>query len=476
MRPTRSACDADRAAKAQRGPPCNGAGHPDRNGPRLDRHRFVVRRARRSGAVRLQQSTPMTPFAFHDGVLHAEGVALPEIAERFGTPTYVYSKNAIREAFAAYTEALRGRASLVCYAMKANGNLSVLRTLAEAGAGFDIVSGGELARVLAAGGDPAKVVFSGVGKTEGEIEQALRAGILCFNIESTNELARIDAVAGRLGLCAPISVRVNPDVDAKTHPYISTGLKGNKFGVAYVDTRALYRAAAKRAHVRIVGIDFHIGSQITEISPYVDAVDRLLDLVDQLAEDGIALHHIDLGGGLGITYRDETPPPIAALIDAVLARIDARGHGDKTILFEPGRSIVGTAGILLTRIEFLKHGETKNFAIVDAAMNDMARPAMYEAWMGVQPVQVRQVAAQTYDVVGPICESGDWLARDRALCVAEGDLLAITSAGAYGMSMASNYNSRGRAAEVMVDGTRAFEIRRRETAQDLYAHELPPAS
>lgn len=416
----------------------------------------------------------MSPFALHDGVLYAEGVALPEIAERFGTPTYVYSKNAMLEAFEAYTHALRDRAALVCYAMKANSNLSVLRALAQAGAGFDIVSGGELARVLAAGGDPAKVVFSGVGKTEREIEQALHAGILCFNIESTNELARIDAVAQRLGLRAPISVRVNPDVDAKTHPYISTGLKGNKFGVAFGDTRALYRAAAGLPHVRIVGIDFHIGSQITEISPYVDAVDRLLDLVNLLAQDGIDLHHIDLGGGLGITYRDETPPPTAALIEALLARIDARGHGNKTILFEPGRSIVGNAGILLTRVEFLKHGETKNFAIVDAAMNDMARPAMYEAWLDVRPVQVRDTAAQTYDVVGPICESGDWLARDRALNVAEGDLLAIMSAGAYGMSMASNYNSRGRAAEVMVDGTRAFEVRRRETAHDLYVHELPP--
>lgn len=417
----------------------------------------------------------MNPFALHHGVLHAEGLALPEIAARYGTPTYVYSRNAILEAFAAYGRGLQGRRSLVCYAMKANSNLSVLRTLAQAGAGFDIVSGGELARVLAAGGDARKVVFSGVGKTEAEIEQALQAGILCFNIESTNELGRIDAVAARLGQRAPISIRVNPDVDAKTHPYISTGLKGNKFGVAYADTRALYQAAAQRAHVDIVGIDFHIGSQITEISPYVDAVDRLLDLVDQLAADGIALHHLDLGGGLGITYRDETPPQTEALIAALLARIDARGHGGKTLLFEPGRSIVGNAGVLLTRIEFLKHGETKNFAIVDAAMNDMARPAMYEAWMDVRPVAPRPGTTQTYDVVGPICESGDWLARDRDLAVAEGDLLVVMSAGAYGMSMASNYNSRGRAAEVMVDGDRAIEIRRRETPQELFAAELPLA-
>ncbi len=413
----------------------------------------------------------MNPFVLRDGVMHAEGVALSRIAERFGTPTYVYSKRAMLDALRAYTSALHGRQALVCYAMKANSNLAILQLLAQAGAGFDIVSGGELARVIAAGGDPRKVVFSGVGKTEAEIEAALRAQILCFNVESTNELARIDTVAQRLGVRAPISVRVNPDVDAKTHPYISTGLKDNKFGVAYNDTRALYRTAARMQHLHIVGIDFHIGSQITEVSPYVDAAERLLDLVDALAADGIALHHIDLGGGLGITYRDETPPATAELVATVLKRIDARGHGDKTILFEPGRSIVGNAGVLLTRVEFLKHGETKNFAIVDAAMNDMARPAMYEAWMDVRPVTLRAGDAQTYDVVGPVCESSDWLARDRALALAEGDLLAIMSAGAYGMSMASNYNTRGRAAEVVVDGDRMFEVRRRERPEDLYALE-----
>lgn len=417
----------------------------------------------------------MNPFTLINGVLHAEEVPLPVLAHTYGTPLYVYSKRAITSALKAYTEALSGRSSLVCYAMKANSTLGVLDLLAQAGAGFDIVSGGELARVLAAGGDPRKVVFSGVGKTETEIEAALRANILCFNMESTAELDRIDAVARRLGVVAPVSVRVNPDVDAGTHPYISTGLKDNKFGVAYGDTLALYQEAATRPHICIVGIDFHIGSQITEVAPYVDAADRMLDLVDALAAHGIVLHHIDFGGGLGITYRDETPPAIGELIRALLAHVDARGHGDKTIVFEPGRSIVGNAGLLLTRVEFLKHGETKHFAIVDAAMNDMARPAMYEAWMDIQPVVPRNDArapTQIYDIVGPICESGDWLARSRALNnVAPGDLLAMLSAGAYGMSMASNYNTRGRAAEVLVDGTQVHLLRRRETPADLYALE-----
>ena len=414
----------------------------------------------------------MSPFTVINGVLHAEEVPLPALAQTYGTPLYVYSKRAIVAALHDYTDALRGRQSLVCYAMKANSALGVLDLLARAGAGFDIVSGGELARVLAAGGDPRKVVFSGVGKTEAEIEAALRADILCFNMESTAELDRIDTVARRLGVVAPVSVRVNPDVDARTHPYISTGLKDNKFGVAYDDTLPLYRDAAARAHIRIVGIDFHIGSQITEVAPYVDAADRLLDLVDALAAHGIALHHIDFGGGLGITYRDEAPPATGELIGALLAHVDARGHGDKTIVFEPGRSIVGNAGVLLTRVEFLKHGETKHFAVVDAAMNDMARPAMYDAWMDVQPVvPIGRGQAHAYDVVGPICESGDWLARARVLDIAPGDLLAILSAGAYGMSMASNYNTRGRAAEVLVDGTRVHLLRRRELAADLFALE-----
>ena len=419
--------------------------------------------------------TPTLPdsdgFGYRDGQLWSEEVSLAVLAERFGTPLYVYSRRAIERAFDRYATALAGRRSLVCYAMKANSNLAVLDLLARRGAGFDIVSGGELERVLAAGGDPRKTVFSGVGKSAAEIEQALRADILCFNIESTPELERIDAVALRVGKRASISVRVNPDVDAGTHPYISTGLKSNKFGVAYGETLALYRDAARRPAIEIVGIDCHIGSQITEIGPYVDAADRLLDLVDALARDGIELHHIDFGGGLGIRYEDESPPPTADLVTALLAHVDRRGHGSKTVMFEPGRSIVGNAGVLLTRVEYLKHGETKNFAIVDAAMNDLMRPTMYDAWMGVAPVAPRAAAATTYDIVGPVCESGDWIARDRALTLAPGDLLAVTSAGAYGMAMSSNYNTRGRAAEVMVDGDCAFLVRARERAAQLFAGE-----
>jgi len=413
----------------------------------------------------------MSFFEQRDGVLHAEGVALPAIAEQFGTPAYVYSRAAIVAAFRGYVDALAGRKSLVCYAMKANSNLAVLDLLAREGAGFDIVSGGELARVIAAGGDPKKVVFSGVGKSEADIEAALVAGILCFNLESVPELERIDAVATRLGVRAPVSVRVNPDVDAKTHPYISTGLKDNKFGVAYEHTLDLYRDAAKRAHIEIVGIDCHIGSQITDVAPYVDAAERILALVDALEREGIVLHHIDFGGGLGITYDDETPPATAELIGALIERVEAHGHGAKTLMFEPGRSIVGNAGVLLTKVEFMKRGETRNFAIVDAAMNDLARPAMYEAWHAVAPVVPRAGEPERVDIVGPICESGDWLARDRQLALAPGDLIALMSAGAYGMSMASNYNSRGRAAELMVDGSAVHLVRRRETVQDLFALE-----
>jgi diaminopimelate decarboxylase len=355
--------------------------------------------------------------------------------------------------------------------MKANSNLAVLNLLARAGSGFDIVSGGELARVIAAGGDPRKVVFSGVGKTEAEIAQALAADILCFNLESVAELEMVGRVAARMGRRARISVRVNPDVDPKTHPYISTGRKSNKFGVAYSDTLPLYRRAASMAHVEIAGIDCHIGSRIGEIAPYLEAADRLLDLVDALARDGIELAHIDFGGGLDIRYRDESPPAAGELIGALVSRVDARGHGGKTLLFEPGRSIVGPAGALLTRVNIVKPGAEKNFLIVDAAMNDLLRPALYDAWMDVQPVQPRSGSERTYDIVGPICESGDWLARQRQLAAEPGDLLAILGAGAYGMSMASNYNSRGRAAEVMVDGERAYEIRRRETVEELFALE-----
>jgi len=410
-------------------------------------------------------------FRRRGGALACEGVPLADIAARFGTPTYVYSRASIETAFAAYAEALRGRPSLVCYAMKANSNLAVLNLLARAGSGFDIVSGGELARVIAAGGDPRKVVFSGVGKTEGEIAQALAADILCFNLESVAELEMVERVAARMGRRARVSVRVNPDVDPKTHPYISTGLKSNKFGVAYADTLPLYRRAATLAHVEIVGIDCHIGSRISDIAPYLEAADRLLDLVDALAGEGIELAHIDFGGGLDIRYRDESPPPPAELIASLVARVEARGHGGKALMFEPGRSIVGPAGALLTRVNIVKPGAEKNFLVVDAAMNDLLRPALYDAWMDVQPVQPRGGPARTYDVVGPICESGDWLARDRELAAQPGDLLAILGAGAYGMSMASNYNSRGRAAEVMVDGERVYEIRRRETVDELFALE-----
>jgi diaminopimelate decarboxylase len=413
----------------------------------------------------------MNAIEVRNGVLHIEGVAATELAAKFGTPLYVYSATAIRAAFHAYADALKGHKSLVCYAMKANSNLAVLDLLAREGAGFDIVSGGELARVLAAGGSASKVVFSGVGKSEADIAQALEAGVLCFNIESVAELDRIESVARRTGLRARVSVRVNPDVDAKTHPYISTGLKNNKFGVAYDDTLTLYRKAAQMQHIEIVGIDFHIGSQITEVEPYVEAADRLLDLVDVLEREGIMLHHVDFGGGLGVTYRDEQPPETAALVAALLARLDARGHAGKMVLFEPGRSIVANAGVLITRVEYLKPGETKNFAIVDAAMNDLVRPAMYSAWMDVRAVTSRLQAPQTYDIVGPVCESSDWLAHDRVLSIAAGDLLAVMSAGAYGMSMASNYNTRGRAAEVLIQGTEARLVRRRERPEDLYALE-----
>ncbi|HEU0204995.1 MAG TPA: diaminopimelate decarboxylase [Burkholderiaceae bacterium] len=416
-------------------------------------------------------NTSAAAFARRDGALYCENVALAGIAARFGTPTYVYSRRAIEQAFAAYATALADRRALVCYAMKANSNLAVLNLLARAGSGFDIVSGGELARVLAAGGDAAKVVFSGVGKTEAEVEQALAAGILCFNLESVPELEMIERVARRLHRRAPISVRVNPDVDARTHPYISTGLKNNKFGVAYTATLDLYRRAAALSHIDVVGIDCHIGSQITTVAPYVDAAERVLDLVDQLASEGIRLHHVDFGGGLGIRYGAETPPAPGELIGALLGRLDARGHGDKTVMFEPGRSIVGGAGALLTRVNIVKHGETKHFAIVDAAMNDLLRPALYDAWMDVQAVQTSAAAPAVYDVVGPVCESADWLARERELRVQPGDLLAVLGAGAYAMSMASNYNSRGRAAEVMVDDERVFCVRRRETPADLIAGE-----
>ncbi len=406
-----------------------------------------------------------------DGELRLEGHALAALGRRFGTPLFVYSRQAMRAAFDAYEQALRGRPHLVCYAMKANSNLAVLQTFARAGAGFDIVSGGELARVLAAGGDAGRVVFSGVGKSRDEMAQALQAGVRCFNVESEAELDTLNAVALGCGRVAPVSLRVNPDVDAGTHPYISTGLKGNKFGIAHGQALAAYRHAASLPGLRVVGIDCHIGSQITQLAPYLDALDRLLDLVEAVEAAGIAIGHVDVGGGLGITYTDEQPPAAGELVARVLQRLDARGHGGRELLFEPGRSLVGNAGVLLTEVRVLKPGETKNFCIVDAAMNDLVRPAMYEAWMAIEPCQLRAGESSVWDVVGPVCESGDWLGRDRSLAVQPGDLLAVLSAGAYGMAMASNYNTRPRAAEVMVDGDRVHLVREREGYSELFARE-----
>ncbi|PLZ01339.1 diaminopimelate decarboxylase [Burkholderia sp. WAC0059] len=420
--------------------------------------------------------TQSAQSVFHriDGVLHAEGVSAVALAEQFGTPLYVYSRAALTTAWHAYADACAGRRAAVHVAVKANSNLAVLNLFARLGAGFDIVSGGELARVLAAGGKAENIVFSGVGKRADEMRVALEAGVKCFNVESIPELDRLNAVAGALGKRAPVSLRVNPDVDAKTHPYISTGLKANKFGVAFDEARAAYRAAAAMPNLAVTGIDCHIGSQITEVAPYLDAIDKVLELVEQIEADGIAIHHVDVGGGLGIRYDDETPPDIGEFVRTVLDRIEARGHGHREVFFEPGRSLVGNAGILLTRVEFLKPGEEKNFAIVDAAMNDLARPAMYDAYHAIEPVVARnphETPPEVYDVVGPVCESGDWLGRARKLAVAPGDLLAIRSAGAYGFAMSSNYNTRGRAAEVMVDGTRVHLVREREDVTQLFAGE-----
>lgn len=422
----------------------------------------------------------MSHFSYRDGVLHAEGAALSAIADQFGTPTYVYSKAALLDNFAAYANACAGRDALVCYAMKANSNLAILDLLARQGAGFDIVSGGELLRVIAAGGDAGKVIFSGVGKREDEMRLALAHGILCFNVESIPELHLLNAVAGSMGLRAPVSLRVNPNVDAKTHPYIATGLKANKFGVAFDDALATYRSAARLPHVRVVGIDCHIGSQLLDDAPLLEALDKLIELIDALAAEGIDLRHLDIGGGIGIAYGEEgeaEPVAVGAYLGRLFQRVDAwraQRHGGAPIkvIFEPGRSIVGNTGVLLTKVEFIKPGEEKNFCVVDAAMNDMMRPTLYQAWMGMQPVkQGDGAAALTYDVVGPVCESGDWLARERALTVAAGDLLAMMSAGAYGMTMASNYNTRGRAAEVMVDGAVGHLVRQRESPADLFALE-----
>lgn len=412
-------------------------------------------------------------FEYRNGRLFAEDVPLEEIAALHGTPCYVYSRHAIETAYAEFASAAAGRDVLVCYAVKANSNLAILSLLARLGAGFDIVSGGELARVLAAGGDPAKVVFSGVGKSEADMRLALKMGVMCFNVESEPELERLDAVARSMGLQAPVSLRVNPDVDARTHPYISTGLKQNKFGIAYADAPRVYRKAATLSGLKVKGVDVHIGSQITETRPFVDALHKVLEFADVLDATGIPLEHIDLGGGLGIRYRDEQPPRIAEYLGAMFA---ALGKTGQKILLEPGRALVGNAGILLTRIEYLKQGEAKNFAIVDAAMNDLIRPALYEAWHEVLPVKQATPDARSpvYDVVGPVCETGDFLAQERTLAVQPGDLLAVMSAGAYGMVMSSNYNSRPRVAEVLVSGSRMHLARKRETTEELYAQESVP--
>ena len=417
----------------------------------------------------------LSGFMERNGTWYAEDIALADLAKKFGTPLYVYSKKALTEAYQAYDKACvdsKGkRRARVHYAMKANSNLAVINCFKELGAGFDLVSGGELARALAIGADPKSLVFAGVGKSATEIAAALKAGVKCINVESIAELHKINRVATELGLRAPISLRVNPDVDAQTHPYISTGLKGNKFGIAYHEVLKTYREASLLSQIDVVGIDCHIGSQITTTSPYLDALDKVLDLVEQLKREGIVIHHLDLGGGLGIAYSDETPPDITEFTNTLLDRVAERGFGHLDVVLEPGRSLVGNAGILLTTVEYLKPGAEKNFCIVDAAMTELMRPALYEAHHGIVPVQVKQTKTLKYDVVGPVCESGDWLGRDRQLAVDEGDLLAILSAGAYGFVMASNYNTRPKPAEVMVDGENAYIIRARENTQDLFASE-----
>ncbi|MEP7139021.1 MAG: diaminopimelate decarboxylase [Caldimonas sp.] len=410
-------------------------------------------------------------IARRDGRLFVEALSAAELARRFGTPLFVYSSAAMTRELESYQAALAGRDHLICYAVKANSTLAVLEFFARRGCGFDIVSGGELERVLAAGGDPARTVFSGVGKTRGEMQQALDAGVMCFNVESVGELELLSGVASASGRRARVSLRINPDVDPKTHPYISTGLRANKFGIAHGQARDVFARAARLPGLDVVGIDCHIGSQIVDAGPYVDALDRLLDLVDQVEADGATLSHIDVGGGLGITYADETPPAPAVLVSRMLERLDARGWGQRKIVLEPGRSLVGNAGVLVSEVLYLKPGEEKSFCIVDAAMNDLMRPAMYDAWMRIVECETRDVAALTCDVVGPICESGDWLGRDRVLAVAPGDFVAVLSAGAYAMSMASNYNTRPRAAEVWVEGSVATVIRERESVADLWRGE-----
>jgi diaminopimelate decarboxylase len=419
---------------------------------------------------------PGQPYiAYRNHALHVEDTSLVDLARTHGTPLFVYSKNAMLSALAAYQRGFAGRNVQICYAMKANSTLGVLQVFANAGCGFDIVSAGELERVLAAGGSAHKIIFSGVGKTRAEMRLALEIGIGCFNVESEAELDVLSSVALAMGKRAAISIRVNPNVDPKTHPYISTGLKGNKFGVAHERALATYQRAATLPGLRVVGIDCHIGSQITDMTPYLDAMDRVLDLVESIEAAGIPLGHIDFGGGLGIDYNGETPPAADALWSKLFAKLDARGFGQRSFMIEPGRSLVGNAGVCVSEVLYLKPGEQKNFCIIDAAMNDLPRPAMYQAFHAIMPLQaptdIEAAAASTYDVVGPVCESGDWIGRDRSLAVQPGDWVAVLSAGAYCMSMASNYNTRGRAAEILVDGHRASVIRVRETTSDQMRNE-----
>ncbi|MBB5211926.1 diaminopimelate decarboxylase [Microbulbifer hydrolyticus] len=406
----------------------------------------------------------MNDFHYQQGSLWAEGVSLEQIAEQFGTPTYVYSRAHFERQYRAYADALGDHPGMVCYAIKANSNLGVLSVLAQLGAGFDIVSAGELERVLMAGGDPAKVVFSGVGKTADEMRRALEVGVHCFNVESESELERLESVAAEMGTVAPVSLRVNPDVDAKTHPYISTGLKENKFGIAIERAPDVYKKVAASSSLEAVGVDCHIGSQLTEINPFLDALDRLLLLIDQLAESGTVLQHLDLGGGLGVRYRGEEPPEVSDYLGAVKEKLEGR---NLALVLEPGRSISANGGALLTRVEYLKHTEDHNFAIVDAAMNDNLRPALYQAWQDIVAVTPSNAAPESWDIVGPVCETGDFLGKHRPLALEQGQLLAMLSAGAYGFTMSSNYNSRTRAAEVLVDGDKTYLVRARESFTDL---------
>ena len=407
-------------------------------------------------------------FDYRNTRLHVESVQLDDIAREFGTPCYVYSRAALLAAYKEFDAAFGGRGHLVCYAVKANSNLAILNLFARLGSGFDIVSGGELQRVLKAGGDPQKIVFSGVGKQPDEMRAALAAGIFCFNVESEAELVVLDRVAGGMHKTAPVSLRVNPDVDAKTHPYISTGLKENKFGIAFDEAEKLYASSEKFANVRITGLDCHIGSQLTELGPFIETCGRVLDLLNRLETQGLQIDHLDFGGGLGIRYSGENPPPVRDYVTTLCKEI---GHRRQRILIEPGRALVGNAGILLTRVEYLKHTSYRDFAIVDAAMNDLMRPALYDAYHGILPIVKNDGNSKTFQIVGPVCETSDFLGHDRKLALSQGDLLAIMSAGAYGMSMSSNYNSRPRAAEVMVDGNRTYLIRERESMEHLIAGE-----